>query len=357
MQFLRRVDKMIKNRVTVVSLIIIIIAVAVYFIYSDSRPEKQSSFYGFIEPASIQQIKIEKGKNAVSLNCRDSRWFITDNNSLEIAVDTGKILPVFEFINDSSIVQKITQKESSYPRFDITEEKAGKLILQGRDKTDHIFYVGKEKDYASQFVRKAGDPYVYLVSKKMDLTLDKEAWFYKKVLEYDPAELDYIDYTCPKGKTLKISYDKTADKLLIKDPPPGKQAKDLKKTREGFSKISVSKYLPRSEKIESLPVNDHTLYFKAGETIKLAFLKSSEEKSNKHYLDIKVDLKESRNEDLKYLKRISDQYLFSLSWFDKQKYQGEYDDFFEDKPPQEPEKDKEITAAQKSDNKTPEKTK
>jgi len=327
---------MIKNRVTVVSIIIIIIAVAVYFFSSDQRQEKQSSsFYGFIEPASIKQIKIEKGKKAVSLNCRDRRWLITDNNSLEIAVDTGKILPVFEFITDSSIVQKITQKKSSYPRFDITEDKAVKLVLQGRDKKDHIFYVGKEKDYASQFVRKAGDPYVYMVSKKMNLSLDKEAWFYKKVLEYDPGALDYIAYTCQKGKILKISYDKTADKLIIKEPPPGKEAQDLKKTREGFSKISVSKYLPRSEKIESLPVNDHTLYFKAGETVRLAFLKSAEEKSNKHYLDIKVDLKEGRDKDLKYLKQISDHYLFSLSWFDKQKYQGDYDEFFEDKPAEE----------------------
>ncbi len=328
---------MFKNKVTVFSLLIIIIAGALYFLSKNSEEKQSDRFYTFINPENIKLIKIEKGGKAFKLFSRDNRWFVTDNSSLELAVDTSRVLPVFEFINDPGIIQKITKKESFYPKFELTEDKATKVTLQQRKGDDLVFYVGKDKDYSSRFVRKKGDPYVYLISKRINLDMDKDSWIYKKIPDYDFTKLDYIEYDCSRNnKTVKVYYDKSGDKLFMKDLPENKQGKDLYRLRDDFLKISVSKFVPRSEKTETEHVVSHKLFFKTGETVTLSFLKSTGEKSNKHYLDINVSAGGAvQDKDLIYLKSVSDRYLFALSWFDKKKYLIDCEDFFEDKPEKE----------------------
>lgn len=328
---------MLKTRVTIVSLLIIVVAGVVYLVSNIEKESANSKFYAFINPENIKQIAIEQAEKRIILTSHDNKWFVADNNTFEVAVDSAKILPLFEFINDARIVQKITKKESAYPKFDISGTEAVKVVFQNKDQSAHIFHLGKQKDYSSQFVRKEGDPYVYLISKRLSLNLESDTWFYKKVLDYDFSTLDKIAYTCDQDKILNINYNQSDDKLFINEPPEGKQPKNLAlaKLRDDFLKISVSKYLQRSQKIDSVLVVSHTLHFRKGESVTLAFLKSSDEKSNKHYLDIKVDAEKSRDNKLQYSKAVSDQYLFELSWFDKKKYQRAYDDFFEEKPEKE----------------------
>ena len=323
---------MINNKVTIISLTIIVFAVAVYFMSKSEEKKQSSMFYSFVNPTNIKQITVEKNNKTLNLISRKNRWHITDNNSLEISVESSKILPIFDFINDSTIVQRITKKKPAYSKFDIDGDKASTLILHTEDGNKHVFYVGKQKDQSSQFIRKTDDPYVYLVSKRLSLNMDKSTWFYNKILDYDLKQLDHIAYTCDKKNPLEIYYDNGTDNLLIKDLPEGKQVKDIEKIREAFLKISISKYLPKSEKIETTPVVEHKLYFKNGESIALHFLKSGEDKSTKHFLDIKVTIRDNSNKDLKHIKSVTDKYLFSLSWFDKNNYQRKFNDFFEDIP-------------------------
>ena len=93
--------------------------------------------------------------------------------------------------------------------------------------------------------------------------------------------------------------------------------------------------MPRSEKTETDHIVSHKLFFKTGETVTLSFLKSTEEKSNKHYLDINVSAEAVQDKDLIYLKSVAEWYMFELSGFDKKKYLLGCEDFFEDKPEKE----------------------
>jgi len=323
---------MVKNKVTLVSLLIIIIAVAIYFFTKPEEKVEKKEFYPFISSEKISQIDIAQDTKTLTLTSRNNRWFLADNNTTEIAVQISKILSVFEFVNDAFITQKITKKESSYPRFDITDEKAVSLVFNMKEGGKNTFHLGKEKENTSQFVRKEGDPYVYLISKRLNVNFDKDSWFYKNVLEYDRDELDYIAYNCDGEKELRIDYDKKDESFLIKDVPDGKQVKDLTKLKDAFNKISIMLYLPRSEKLDASPVMKHELYFKNGNRITVIFLKANEEDSKTHYIDMYVEAADSKDDALLYTKRISEKYLFQMSWFDKNKFQREYDDFFEDKP-------------------------
>jgi hypothetical protein len=337
---------MFKNRVIIFSLIIICLAAGAYFFSNKGKGQKGlNQFHSFINPENIVKIKIAKEGKTLGLIPHDNRWFITDNNSMEIVADTGKILSVFEFINDSSIVQRITRKESAYPSFNVTDSEAVNIIFYDKTGGEQIFYIGKEKDYSSHFVRIKGDPYVYLVSKRGNFSLDKDTWFYKKILNYDFDALDYIKYSCDKNRTLKINYDKGKDKFRIDETPADKQEKDIDKLKDDFTNISITKYLPRAEKTDTKPVITHSLCFKTGENIIIGFLKSTDEKSSKHYVDIKVEANDTQDKDIKYIKSVSDKYLFELSWFDKKKYNRGCDDFFTEKA-------KEGADAVVSDNKT-----
>ena len=107
-------------------------------------------------------------------------------------------------------------------------------------------------------------------------------------------------------------------------------------------------YIPRTQKLDASPVVKHELYFKNGNRITVIFLKSNEEESNKHYIDIYVESEDSKDEALMYTKRISEKYLFQLSWFDKKKFQRAYDDYFEDKPEEEQKEDTDNSSEEKS---------
>ena len=98
-------------------------------------------------------------------------------------------------------------------------------------------------------------------------------------------------------------------------------------------------YLPRSQKLDASPVIKHELYFKNGNRITVIFLKSNEEESKTHYIDMYVEAKDTTDDALVYTKTIAKKYLFQMSWFDKKKFQRAYDDFFEDKPEEETKED------------------
>ncbi len=92
---------MLKNRVIIISLVIICLAAAIYYLSNIRDTKDQSSrFCSFINPEDVKQITIAKEGQTLKLTPRDNRWFVTDNNSIEIAVDSSRILPFFEFVND-----------------------------------------------------------------------------------------------------------------------------------------------------------------------------------------------------------------------------------------------------------------
>jgi len=323
---------MLKDKVTLISLGVIAIAVIV-FLFSISKDKKSKNFHDFIDPNEIKEITLRKENKIVLLTSSSkNKWHISDNNKFKIDADSTKILSIFNFISDSKIIQKVTKKQNSYAKFDLSEDKRLTISALKKKGGKYLVYAGKNKDYSSQFVRKEGDPYVYLISKNLNASFERESWFYKKILNFDFDEIDHISYTTDSNKILKIFYEKISDKLFLKESPPsGKQTKDLKWLKNSFTGISISKYISLPHK-KHTGVTSHTIYLKDGGTIKLAFSKSKDKNASKNYLRLEVEGKDFKNPDIKYIKDLSQRYMFELSWFDKAKYQKKYADFFEIKP-------------------------
>ncbi|OGL43708.1 MAG: hypothetical protein A2161_13365 [Candidatus Schekmanbacteria bacterium RBG_13_48_7] len=328
--------KMRKNKVTIISILIICVAVGIYlYSLNQEKIKKPVQFNQFINPETIKQINITKAGETISLTTSDNVWYIKNKDSVLISVDSNKIISIFDFINASDIVQRVTKKESSYPDFDLIRDKETMLVLKNIDDVDTTFYMGKPSENRnSQFVRKGSDPYVYMVSKVLNLDMDPTRWYFRNILFSDPLVIDRIEYNCSDNKKIDIQNDAELKKFLIKDVPEGKQARDLEKVIEQFEKIPVTDYVPRTQEIETEPVVTHNLYFRGGGSAQLAFLKEKKEKSNVHYLDISIDLKENNNSQLVYINTLSEKYLFKQSWFNKNIFGRSYNEFFEDKPPE-----------------------
>ena len=322
---------MFKNRVTIISIILIVSAAVLLLLPGKVQKKDSSKSPFFLRSEDVDMVTIEKHQKVVKLISRDNKWFVTDNNSIEIYVDSSKLLPFFEFANDNKVIQKITKKKASYLDFELTDEKAGKLVFHTKNGKNIIYFIGKDRDSSSQFIRKADDPYVYLVSKHISMTQDKESWYYMKVLDYDISQLDYAEYSCSEGGKIKMFYDDKEGAFVIKAVPETKEAKVPSYIKDAFWKIPVSRFLPRSQVADTVFVVAHKLIFKAGEVVTLNFLKTSEEKNPTYYLDIKIKGSDVLDKKLEHLKAVSGMYVFSMSWFDKNKYEKSFNDFFEDK--------------------------
>ncbi|MCP4717803.1 MAG: DUF4340 domain-containing protein [Deltaproteobacteria bacterium] len=323
------------SKVTIVALIIIGVAAVMYFMSGSQKKETPDrAFHAFVDPVSIKAITIAKGGRDVQLVPKANRWFVSDNNSLAVLADSSKVLQVFEFVNDSRVVQRITKKETSYANFEVTDDAATTLSLVGADGASEIFHIGKDKEGSAQFVRTAGDPYVYLVSMSLRLDMQRDSWFYNKVPGCKLEDLDKITYSCGDKEQLTLVGDAAGEGLAILEVPQGKQAVDLSRIGTALTGIGISKYLPLNQQVDAALVLSHRLHFKTGETVVLSFLKLNDEKSNTHYLEMAVEAAEIKNPDVAYLNELAGRYRFQLSWFDKTNYQKACDDFFKDKQPE-----------------------
>ncbi|MEI6125724.1 MAG: DUF4340 domain-containing protein [Pseudomonadota bacterium] len=171
---------MLTNKATIVSVIIICAAAIVFYASNSTNKKEKTKLSDFVAPEHIREIDITKGPQTLKLISRDTRWYVTDNESLEIAADSARVLTVFDFINNLNIIQKVTKKETSYPDFEVAGTAATHIVLR-QDTGDSLsFYQGKTQDYSSCFIREEGDPYVYLISESKSFSFDQDMWFYKK---------------------------------------------------------------------------------------------------------------------------------------------------------------------------------
>ena len=74
---------------------------------------------------------------------RGTQWFMQYRDHL-IKVDAAAMLNLLDFINTGNIMQRVTKKPDTYPRFGIADETALIITLQTEGKRSTL-YVGKSR--------------------------------------------------------------------------------------------------------------------------------------------------------------------------------------------------------------------
>ena len=318
-----------RNYISIVSLLIICTAIFIYSTTDDNTEQSPLPLHTYVNPIDLQSITIAQGGKSLELVPRDSVWFMQDRELL-VEVDAGSMLTLFDFINTGTIIQRVTQKTDTYPRFNLTDETALVLTLQTARERSTLF-VGKTKDHASQFVRLPDDPSVYLVSKTLETGPEPWHWYYRGILRYESANLESILYDCGE-QTVHLQRDSTGETLTIQDIPEGKIPADIGELAGFFRNLNIGEYVPREQAPQTSPLATHTLNFTDGSSATLRFLDRDEEQDRPPFLDIVFNETEPADEKLRQARNISARYVFSLSWIDPSKYLKNFEDFFTDAP-------------------------
>ena len=229
-----------ENKITFISIGIILIAGIVYFVSNMGKNRSTVEFHEFIHPEKILQISIAKEGKKINLFKEKNIWQIELKNKL--IVDSPKLLNVFDFVNNSKIIQRVTKNKSIYHKFDLIPEKEMKIEFVSNDRK-YLFKLGKTKEYSSVFALKGEDPYVYLLSQNLNLDFESNNWIFKKILDFDSSQIDYIAYSFAKEAPIKLFYEKVSNKFFVKTVPEGKQLVDLNFLKTDFSNISVNNFI------------------------------------------------------------------------------------------------------------------
>jgi hypothetical protein len=325
-----------ENKITFISIGVIVLALIVYLASNVGKNKGQKQFHSFLDPEKITSITISKKDKKLEFKKEKNGWML--QLKPKVIADSSKLLTIFDFINNSKIIQRVTKNKNIYSKFELGPEMEIKIDIQGKDKK-YDFRIGKNKDYSAVFAMKGDDPYVYLLSKSINLDFEPNNWFYKKVMDFDFSTLDHISYNLSSRGKLKLFYEKVSDKFFIKNIPKGKKEVDLNFLKNDFSKISVNKFIQDPLKKINKEVS-HEIVFKNDVSAKLIFYKSSKKEENKSFLKIDFEGKNVSDDKLNYIKKISENYMFEISSIDKSKYLKKYDDFFMEKKEKEEENNK-----------------
>lgn len=325
-----------KNYVAIISLLIICVAAVIYVTSSRNTQQDPQRLHAYVDPANLQSITLQQGRLRLDLKPRGTEWYMHIGDNV-IEVEAGAMLTLLEFINNATIMRRVTQKPNTYPRFNLTDETALIITLQtGKERS--TVYVGKNKDQTYQFVRLPDNPAVYLVSKTLNTGPEPWRWYYRRVLQYAPNMLDHILYDCG-DQSLYLQRDPANGTLAARDVPKSRTPAALGQLAEYFNDLSIADYVPRSGAPNAPELVAHTLHFTDGSFATLRFLDKNDEKDTPPFLDIVFGGKEPTDEKLRYARDISARYIFSLSWIDKSKYMKTCEDFFADPSPQTPAKE------------------
>jgi hypothetical protein len=320
---------MFRSRLMLGALGFIILAVFVYASLQQRQTSAPEMLTPLIDPRAIAGMEISRGSGAIRLVQRDGKWFIADNASVEVAVESGRVDAVFDFLNGAQILQRLPCSSQACKNFDLTNDKAVRLQLRWPDNETRTFYLGRDQNYSLQFVRSGQDTAIYLVSKRLMPPLAADIWFSRTILDYDISMLERIEYACDKKKHIAIEYDRADNRFAIRDSGGKGIVKNLDYLRSDFARLPVTRFIARARLQTTVPLVEHRLVFAGNTVVRLCFLRSRDEKTKKFFLDIRVEPGNGGTAQLQYLRTVSLGYVFELPRFDARKYQAHCSDFFE----------------------------
>ena len=322
-----------KNVLTIATIALIVCGLGIYFL--NNRPSHvDENFISFIESEGLTQIKIVSGDKTIDLSNDEqlSQWTVATKDRPQVIADASRIVRFLDNLNDVKVLQEVTKKEEHYERFELSADKATQVVVKRTSKDDLTLYLGKSKDYSSQFVRKDNDPQVYLVSHKFNIDTDFDRWIHKK-LKIEKDDLKAIKYQTKEKKKVDLAYDSSKNNFTLNGKlPKKKKLRNLSSLASQFTEINLKGIEEAKNAPKGKAVSKHSVTLKDDTKIDYKFIEAKESKDTKRYfleLDIKAK-NDSPSPKIGYLATLSKEHLFELHSIPTHTFQKKWDEFFEE---------------------------
>lgn len=219
-----------KIKIEYIILAVIILALSVYLL---SRNTDKINYalpvLSAIEVNDIKKVEISGPKHTITLNKKDSKWYI---NEQRYPADSVKVKNILDVIGKLDLTAMVSESKK-YSRYNLADGEAINVRAWVEEKVGREFMIGKTaSSYQHTFVRIAGDERVYHASGsfrgKFEQTPDTLRD--KVVLSFKPVEIQGIDIL--KGdKSLTFSRTEIPVEMSNQEKPDSKAPSDKKAER------------------------------------------------------------------------------------------------------------------------------
>jgi hypothetical protein len=161
-----------------------------------------------IDTAQVERIQfISNGAQKSSFELKpDGHGWVAVQGNIKVNLKREDLKPVLSTIADLEAKRIVTRDESKYPEYEITNDQATEVIIwQNGKQAAHLLVGGFRFDQvartASTFVRKAGEPEVYLIDgfTGMSLKASFDQFRDKKLVKGDAEDLNKVEWSNAAG--------------------------------------------------------------------------------------------------------------------------------------------------------------
>lgn len=175
-----------KSKSFLILLIVLIILIAVYFIWQNPLAQKSNKILSEqIYSASldnVQKIEITQTGQTTTLEKQNDKWVVASQENAEAnAILIDNLISALKDLKSGNIISQNQEKLAS---FDLTEENATKLKLFDNQNVLLEILIGKMgPSYTDTYIKKTDSPNVLLVSQNLNSLVNQSNWL-------KPAEKD-----------------------------------------------------------------------------------------------------------------------------------------------------------------------
>ena len=173
---------------------------------------------------AVQRIVVEHGGKRLEIVRGDSGWTLPAAHGY--AADLGKVRALLLGLADLRLLEPKTARPENYAKLDVDDPGEGRrakgvTLEDGEGKPLLALVVGRAKPGAGAlFVRRRGEAQAYLVEGRLDLPVEAEGWWERRVLDIPRERIRAVTIRQPDGARLHIHREKAEDKDFAVDGIP-----------------------------------------------------------------------------------------------------------------------------------------
>ena len=210
---------MSKRHFSILLLIAVVVAVAVFLIPSRTGQESEQEHGLFlpeladaVNDISMVRISAKGGAEVVTMERSDSAWIVSESSGYP--ADWSVLRPLLADLSQAEVVEEKTSNPEYYHRLGVedpdTEDAVSKLIeFPGNENLPGVIVGNSAQGRDGQYLRLQGEARSVLVDRDITLPLNINGWLARDIIDVPDSDVVSVQITHPDGEVVAIEREST----------------------------------------------------------------------------------------------------------------------------------------------------